>query len=190
MVSKLGFHISAYTLDINDIANFCCDPHCIEHKGANQVKKVTTFCLPKRIQHGKAYDCIFLHDTNPHPRFSFYGIINRQIIQLFNTSLPSIRQNGMRYFYEEIASELLCNMQPSLFYQYMLISTRICINKGNLQLHPIQILRLGDIEIDLDAVATGQGHGFDEMGGDELALCGGGGIEHLSPGQKLLVLFL
>lgn len=38
----------------------------------------------------------------------------------------------MRYFYEEIASELLCNMQPSLFYQYMLISTRICINKGNL----------------------------------------------------------
>lgn len=83
------------------------------------------------IQHGKAYDCIFLHDTNPHPRFSFYGIINRQIIQLFNTSLPLIRQNGMRYFYEEIASKLLCNMQPSLFYQYMLISTRICINKGN-----------------------------------------------------------
>ena len=42
-----------------------------------------------------------------------------------------------------------------------------------LQLHPIQILRLGDVEVDLNAVAAGQGHGFDEMGGDELALCGG-----------------
>lgn len=92
--------------------------------------------------------------------------------------------------YEEIASELLCNMQPSLFYQYMLISTRICINKGNLQLHPIQILRLGDVEVDLNAVAAGQGHGFDEMAGDELALCGGGGIEHLGPGKELLVLIL
>lgn len=59
-----------------------------------------------------------------------------------------------------------------------------------LQLHPIQILRLGDIEVALDTVAAGQGHGFDEVGGDELALCGGGGIEHLGPGQKLLVLFL
>ena len=64
------------------------------------------------------------------------------------------------------------------------------IHATRLQLHPIQILCLGDVEVDLNAVATGQGHGFDEMGGDELALCGGGGIEHLSPGQKLLVLFL
>ena len=59
-----------------------------------------------------------------------------------------------------------------------------------LQLHPIQILRLGDVEVDLNAVAAGQGHGFDEMGGDELALCGGGGIEHLGPRQELLVLIL
>lgn len=81
-------------------------------------------------------------------------------------------------------------MQPSLFYQYMLISTRICINKGNLQLHPIQILRFGNVEVDLDTVAAGQGHGFDEMAGDELALCGGGGIEHLGPGKELLVLIL
>ena len=64
------------------------------------------------------------------------------------------------------------------------------IHATYLQLHSIQILRLGDIEVDLDTVAAGQGHGFDEMGGDELALCGGGGIEHLGPGQKLLVLFL
>mgnify|MGYP004632034907 CR=1 FL=1 len=31
------------------------------------------------------------------------------------------------------------------------------------QLHPIQILRLGDVKVDLDAVAAGQGHGFDEV---------------------------
>lgn len=64
------------------------------------------------------------------------------------------------------------------------------IHATYLQLHSIQILRLGDIEVDLDTVAAGQGHGFDEMGGDELALCGGGGIEHLGPGKELLVLIL
>ena len=51
-----------------------------------------------------------------------------------------------------------------------------------LQLHPIQILRLGDVEVDLDTVAPSQGHSFNEMRGNELALCGGCGIEQLSPG--------
>ena len=58
------------------------------------------------------------------------------------------------------------------------------------QLHPIQILRFGDVEVDLDAVAAGQGHGFDEMGGDELALGRGRVVKHFRPGKELLMLLL
>lgn len=51
----------------------------------------------------------------------------------------------------------------------------------HLQLHSIQILRLGDIEVDLDAVAAGQGHGSDQMGCDELAFGWGRIVKHSAP---------
>ena len=64
------------------------------------------------------------------------------------------------------------------------------IHATHLQLHPIQILRLGDIEIDLDAIAAGQGHGSDQMGRDKLALGRGRIVKHFRPGQELLMLLL
>ena len=58
------------------------------------------------------------------------------------------------------------------------------------QLHPIQILRLGDVEVNLDAVAAGQGHGSDQVGCDKLALGWGRVVKHFRPGKELLVLIL
>lgn len=55
------------------------------------------------------------------------------------------------------------------------------IHATRLQLHPIQILRLGNVEIGLDAIATGQGHGSDQVGRDKLALGRGRVVKHFRP---------
>lgn len=64
------------------------------------------------------------------------------------------------------------------------------IHATRLQLHPIQILCLGNIEVDLDTVAAGQGYGSDQMGRDKLALGRGRVVKHFRPGKELLMLLL
>lgn len=53
--------------------------------------------------------------------------------------------------------------------------------------HAAEILRLGNVEIDLDAIVTAESNRFDEIRSDHLLFLNGGAVVNFGPGKELLV---